>query len=316
MGLTVSADWPGVPLLRYPGAKNRLAAWILAHVPQEHDVFIDVCGGSGAVLLSKERSRMEIYNDKSDDLWNLFRVMRDRRDELIERIQYTPWSVREFQLCQQAAEDEVERARRFYFRCWASIRPFDNSFSFRRQKFLSRGRMGDKSPMTPAAAQFSRIDHLYWIADRLRGVVLENMDAVQVIRLYDSPRAFFYVDLPYPLRMRAKKSGPTYPVEMMGTLEHIRMAKALWSIQGMAAVSGYATNGSGTNESGCENRLYHLLYERRGWQRVDQVARIDGGGSRVESLWISPKTAELLEQERQLMPPLLALMGVQDGNCS
>ena len=165
--------------------------------------------------------------------------------------------------------------------------------------------------MTPAAAQFSRIDHLYWIADRLRGVVLENQDAAGVIALYDSPRAFFYVDPPYPLRMRAKKGRPTYPVEMMGTLEHIRVAKALWSIQGMAAVSGYATN-----ESGCENRLYYLLYERRGWQRVDQVARIDGGGSRVESLWISPKTAELLEQERQLMPPLLALMEVQDGNCS
>lgn len=44
-------------LLKYPGAKNRLATWIVSHIPP-HKVYCEPFLGSGAVFLNKE-----LYNE-------------------------------------------------------------------------------------------------------------------------------------------------------------------------------------------------------------------------------------------------------------
>lgn len=40
-------------VLKYPGAKNRLATWIIQHIP-EHKVYIEPYFGSGAVFFNKK----------------------------------------------------------------------------------------------------------------------------------------------------------------------------------------------------------------------------------------------------------------------
>ena len=279
-----------VPVLKYPGSKHSLAKWIIGHIPQ-HDTYCEPFSGSAAVLFAKSRSRMETINDLSGDVTNFFQVLREQRDELIELIKYTPWAAAEHEICLQPTDDPIERARRFYFRCWASIRPFAKNPSFRRQKVLSRGRNGDRSPMTTAARQFMRTDHLHWYADRLRGVGIEQMDGIELIKLFDYDRAFFYVDPPYPFDTRQNHN--LYAHDGMSNGDHERLAAALNNIDGMAIVSGYA----------CE--LYRDLYEAQGWRRADRLARIDGGKSAVESLWLSPRVAQALVQERRALPLLL-----------
>lgn len=49
-------------VLKYPGAKNRIADWICSYIPA-HDVYVEVFSGSAAVLLNKERSHIETLND-------------------------------------------------------------------------------------------------------------------------------------------------------------------------------------------------------------------------------------------------------------
>lgn len=72
--------------------------------------------------------------------------------------------------------------------------------------------------------------------------------------------------------------------------EHCELADILNGLQGMALVSGYPSP------------LYDRLYA--GWRCEKFSVFADGGVSRVEALWISPKAeasleAARLEQERQ-----------------
>ena len=148
--MNVAHDAPRTPVLRYPGAKNQLARWIISYMPA-HESYTEAYCGSCAVLLNKRRARLEAVNDRSSEIVNFFSVLRSRPDELINQIWLTPWSAEEYTLAFAEASDDVERARRFYFRCWSSIRPFDDNPSFRRQAKLSRGKNGDRPPMVQAA---------------------------------------------------------------------------------------------------------------------------------------------------------------------
>lgn len=85
------------PLMRYHGAKWRLAPWIISHFPP-HECYVEVFGGSGAVLISKPVVANEVLNDISSDITTLFRVLRnpDTLDKLIEAVNMTPYSRDEF----------------------------------------------------------------------------------------------------------------------------------------------------------------------------------------------------------------------------
>jgi len=100
-------------LLKYPGAKNRLAPWIVSHIPP-HKVYCEPFLGSGAVFLNKEPAYNEILNDLDDDICNFFNVVRENHKELCRLIEATPYSRIEYS---NAFNDEsisqLERARRF-----------------------------------------------------------------------------------------------------------------------------------------------------------------------------------------------------------
>lgn len=45
-------------VLKYPGAKNRLAEWIISFIP-EHRVYLELFFGSGAVFFNKDPAKIE-----------------------------------------------------------------------------------------------------------------------------------------------------------------------------------------------------------------------------------------------------------------
>lgn len=57
-----------------------------------HDCYVEPYGGGAAVLLAKRRTRLEVYNDLDRDMVTLFRVLRDRPDELISLLALTPFA--------------------------------------------------------------------------------------------------------------------------------------------------------------------------------------------------------------------------------
>lgn len=72
-------------VLKYPGAKNRLATWIISYIP-EHDVYLEPFAGSLAVLFNKERSHIETVNDLDEEIVNFFMVLRDQKEKLRQSI--------------------------------------------------------------------------------------------------------------------------------------------------------------------------------------------------------------------------------------
>lgn len=82
-------------VLKYPGAKNRLADWICSYMPK-HDVYLEPFAGSLAVLFAKQRCHIETVNDLDGEIVNFFLVVRDFPEELKQKIELTPYSREEY----------------------------------------------------------------------------------------------------------------------------------------------------------------------------------------------------------------------------
>ncbi len=277
------------PALRYHGSKYALSGWIIGHFPR-HECYVEPYGGGAGVLLQKSRSWLEVYNDLDQQVVNFFRVLREQPDDLVRQIELTPYAKVEWELSYSDAAEPLEQARRFYVRSYMNIAGATSQWrsGWRRQKVVTK--QNGKRRMTPAPISFMRVDHLYAIANRLKGVQIECDQARAVIERYDTPETLFYLDPPYPSSTRGRWKKTAYAHEMSDE-EHRELAGTLQGIAGMAIISGYR----------CE--LYDNLYPD--WTRVERNVRVNGAGHAIESLWLSPA----VEKNRL---PLFALGGIRE----
>ncbi len=110
MGKLIAFGW-------YGGKFSHLG-WLLPLLPKTKH-FCEPFAGSAAVLLNREPSPIETYNDIDGEVANFFRVLRDQKEALIEAIGLTPFSREEFEKAISEPVEElsgVEKARRFYVR--------------------------------------------------------------------------------------------------------------------------------------------------------------------------------------------------------
>ena len=100
------------------GGKFSHLDWLLPLLPYTHH-YCELFGGSAAVLLNREPSPVETYNDIDGEVVNFFRVLRDQKDKLIEAIGLTPFSREELSIAVSQPTNglsDLERARRFFVR--------------------------------------------------------------------------------------------------------------------------------------------------------------------------------------------------------
>ena len=263
---------PAKPALRFYGGKWSLAEWIISHFPHgfENMHYVEPFGGSAGVLLWKPPSFLETYNDLDSRLVTFFRVLRDRREELIRILESTPFSRDEYRASYDPTPDELETARRVFISLYQSIGGTPGRLSGWRVQRAKDARY------TSSANEWVRaVDNLDLIAGRFRAVQIENLPAIELIRRTDSPETLFYVDPPYPMETRGSK-GRSYSHEM-GVDDHRRLAETLAGVRGFVILSSYRTG------------LYDELFSD--WVRVDRETRTNSGGSAVESLYLSPRFA-------------------------
>jgi len=282
MKLTVVKDEVVRPLLRYHGGKWRLAPWIISFFP-DHRIYTEAYGGAASVLLRKKRSYAEVYNDLDGEIVNLFRVLRNpaQARELIRLVALTPFAREEFEASYLTDGDPIEQARK------TLVMAFMGFGSARAQTYGTGFRDNStRSGTTPAHDWAGMPKALEAIVDRLRGVVIDNRPALEVIKRHDGPNTLHYVDPPYVWSTRTERyAGCAYEHEMSDE-QHAEMAQVLNECQGYVIVSGYH----------CE--MYDRLFA--GWQRVDKAAHADGAKDRTESLWLSPRVSEFVMSPRKV----------------
>lgn len=261
------------------GGKFSHLEWLLPLLPPCHH-YCEPFAGSAAILLNRDPSPVETYNDLDGEVVNFFRVLRDKKEKLVEAIGLTPFSREEFAVaCNLDSKlSDFERARRFYVRArqvrtglaqTASIGRWANCMNTSRQ-----GMSGVISRWLGA------VEDLPLIATRLMRVQIENRPATDVIRLYDSVDTLFYCDPPYVHETRGDSKA--YEHEMTDK-QHHDLAEVLNSVKGRVAISNY------------DCALMDKLYRAPRWHKFRSPERTihSTEGKRSEVLWTNYNPSDL-----------------------
>lgn len=256
-------------VLKYPGAKNRLAEWICEYIPQ-HEVYLEPYAGSLAVFFTKQPARIETLNDLDGDVVNYFRIIREKPSELMESLKLTPYARDEYFTAYEITpgDSDVERARKFAVRCWQGF----GSSNLYRNGF--RSSQQSKSPHTTKEwKEFP--ERLAEASERLKNAQIENLPAVELIRRYNTPDVFIYADPPY---LHGTRKNNLYRYEMSDQ-DHEELLQALFGHPGKVLISGY------------DNDLYNDMLP--GWYKVQKKTQAEAGIPRVETLWMNYEIGQM-----------------------
>ena len=247
--------------IRYTGGKQLVAGWIASLLPWDYkSLYVEPCGGMAAVLLARPPVRAELIADTNDAIVNLWRVIRDRPDELAAFLAHTPVARSEFEAaiagCANSEEDPVRRAG------YAAVQLH---FSYRAT--LSGNVSGNWNAHDRYRRTYLSPQDVARLAERMRWVRLESRPALQTL---DGTRrrddAVIYLDPPYPSADNSfyQSTAGTKPSEI---------SVALLAQAGRVAVSGYPGE-----------------WDCLGWRRHEQQTRkpraaARGVEARTECLW-------------------------------
>ena len=209
----------------YMGNKHNIANWIISYF-RPHRIYCEVFGGTFAVGLNKQRSKVEIYNDKNHHLSNLFEVMRTKKDELIK--EFTSYNVSEvFYNKVYKNHDPIEfgdvnaAAKYLYIMVVSGMGKYNGGFMAKRWDENVDNIFNKKIPIINA------------VHNRIKPMIIVSRDFRRVIKSMDESHTLFYLDPPY-------KGTESYYKTIIGDFtmkDHIDLSDILKSIKGKFVLS-------------------------------------------------------------------------------
>lgn len=268
------------PVMRYLGGKFRNTEWVQSFFP-EHEIYVEPFGGAASVLMTKPVSNREVYNDIDGDISNVFQVLRDHPNELKRLIELTPYSRDEWLASYDSTADKIESARRTIFRSFSSFGSggaTKGTSGFRSYSGLNSSYPPKKWNEYPGYVQD--------FSSRLKNVIIDNKNALDVIEDHDSEDTLFYLDPPYVCDTRVMSTGTKYYRHEMTNKQHKHLIELVKSLKGYVVLSGY------------DHKIYNSLIDH-GWEKHQKNSRAQafrGTALRTESIWINPKTISKKQQ--------------------
>jgi DNA adenine methylase len=206
--------------LSYLGGKNRVAPKIVSLIPK-HNCYIEAFCGGAQVFFHKPPSNVEVLNDLDEEVFNFLRICQLHNPELVRYLQFCTVSRKWFALFQKQdikTLSDIQRAARFFYlqkNCYGGL--------INRKQFKIS--VQDGSNYNPHRIPLT----LHLAHERLLNVQLECLPYQDILRRYDRPDTFFYLDPPY-------FGLPHYKFNL-SEADYVEMAKLLKRLKGRFLLS-------------------------------------------------------------------------------
>ena len=214
---------------KWVGGKSRLRKQIISLLPT-HTCYVEPFAGAAWVLFGKPYSDVEVLNDIDQELVTFFRVVKEKPEELIQSFEWELVSRAEFERLASLEPNtltDIQRAHRFYYLIMAG---WGGELKYPRfQTSISDGGHGNRL----IGALKTLKERIAPVHERLKTVIIENLDWQGCIERYDRATAVMYIDPPYP------DNGVNYAHNMRGWKEHQELAERLHKTECKWILSSY-----------------------------------------------------------------------------
>jgi len=247
--------------IKYFGGKFYMTKILLNNFPRAYNCYVEVFGGSAALLFAKPITPNEIYNDLELNVYSLFKCLSNEKlfTLLKHRLDLTYYSA---QIRENVSNDSiniVDRAYNFFVKNRMSY----NGVGGFSRNFIVRRNMGKS-----VSDFLSAIDRLPEIHQRLSKVLIENSSWREIIKRYNNKNTFMYLDPPYKISTRL--SSQKYLLDMTNQ-EHNDLINTVLNSKAKFLISGY------------DNPIYDKL-ENNGFLKIN-FALPNAKSKAIESIW-------------------------------
>lgn len=249
--------------LKYPGAKWSIADWIIGFFPEHHS-YLEPFFGSGAVLFRKSRSNIETVNDLDGEVVNLFECIKNDPEKMARMIYLTPYSRQIYEEAYTKTKSDFERALGFFIRC-----NMGHGYRTTGEKVGWKNDVQGRERAYAAKYWQTLPAEIVAIAERLRGIQIDNRPAQELIPRFNHPNVLIYADPPYMLSTR---HGKQYRCEM-NDYDHMELLEILLAHKGFVVLSGY------------ESDLYNKAL--KGWSKKNIISYSQVASKKQEVLWMN-----------------------------
>lgn len=267
------------PIFKMFGGKHPICHWIISFFPNNYEklIYVEPFGGAGNVLLNKNPSTVEVYNELNPDIVNLVWHFAYGDEDFFHRIRRLVYDQSYFDNAKKLVQTDADQTSRaiaelILRRMSRSGMKQDFSWSVRERG----GRPGEINSFE----NFK--DELPKIKARLQNVIIRNERAESVIEQYmNDENVIFYVDPPYLHSTRTTIDA--YEDFEMSEEQHIALANLLTQVKGKVILSSYPSE------------LYSNLYQ--GWRLEKRFVKNSSSQAkkkqdRIECLWINYEGGE------------------------
>jgi len=235
-------------MLSYIGGKSKIGKWIVDYYPQDMETYVETFGGMFWCFYNMDMEKFPnlkqiIYNDFNPLNYNLFLCLQNPK-ELLREVEAIP--------CQQKGEFPTPANYRLLFNQYQK-EIFDPKFRLTVPDYKTAAKyayvltqvFSGSKPETSSYIDLKgkykskyltfrdKLKNEKWVEKFLSITHVKNMDFEDVIRKFDSPTTYIYLDPPY------WKTENYYSNHDFDRDDHERLAKALKSIKGKFSLSYY-----------------------------------------------------------------------------
>jgi len=178
--------------ITYYGGKQNMLRHILPKIP-DHKLYVEPFFGGGAVFFGKKPSESEVVNDINHRLVTFYKALKYDFEEVQRLIDETFHSRAQHTESDKLYISQLDQVTNPIACAWAVWTQANMSFS----SMIGGGFGYDRAGKCPLKLFNKKERFTSAYKDRFKKVTIECYDVLKVIKAYDSPETFFYLDPPY-----------------------------------------------------------------------------------------------------------------------